>query len=81
MSIIIPGSNLAPQISFTTNAKIEVVAPTLTATGTVTGLKGCGSSFFLNRVFLPAAMALTKVDLSADCRPLTGHLHDSLRKN
>lgn len=40
MSIIIPGSNLAPKISFTTNAKIEVVAPTLTATGTVTGSKG-----------------------------------------
>ena len=57
MSIIIPGSNLAPKISFTTNAKIEVVAPTLTATGTVTGSKGFGSSFFLSRVFLPAAMA------------------------
>jgi hypothetical protein len=63
MSIIIPGSNLAPKISLTTKAKIEVVAPTLTATGTVTGPKGFGSSFFLSRVFLPAAMALTEVDI------------------
>lgn len=63
MSNIIPGSNAAAKISFTTNAKIEVIAPTLTKSGTVTGSSGFGSSFFLSRVFLPAAMALSEVDI------------------
>lgn len=64
MSVIIPGSNLAPKISFTTNGELANVAPILTTSGTVTGSKGWGSSLFLQRIFIPAAMALTEVDLA-----------------
>lgn len=53
------------RISLTQNISLGEVAGTITsASGTVTGTAGFGSSLFLQRIFLPSAMNLSEIDIA-----------------
>lgn len=56
---------LASKVSFTQNMRLQDIGGSIAnATGTVTGTAGFGSSLFLHRLFVPAAMTLSEVDLA-----------------
>lgn len=65
MSGIFNPPAVATKISLTQNMSLQEVGGLIvTASGTVTGTAGFGSSLFLQRLFLPAAMSLTEIDLA-----------------
>jgi filamentous hemagglutinin len=64
-SVIIISNLLPSKISMTQNLPLqEIGGSVVSASGTVTGTAGFGSSLFLQRIFLPAAMTLSEVDLA-----------------
>lgn len=53
------------KISATSNLALQQIGGAIaSATGTVTGTAGFGSSLFLQRVYIPAAMTLTEADIA-----------------
>ena len=57
------GAPNVPKISVTQKTPLQLIAGTIVSkAGTVTGTAGVGSSLFLQRLYLPAAMSLTEID-------------------
>lgn len=57
--------SMASKVSVTQNLPLQQIGGVIaSASGTVTGTAGFGSSLFLQRIFIPAAMTLTEADLA-----------------
>jgi len=64
MSGIFPGGPQISHLSFTQNMSLQEVGFLTSKSGTVTGTAGFGSSLFLQRLCIPAAMTLTEFDIA-----------------